>query len=329
MIIVHSSGKWDKNNDVYTTHFHHCFWLCLCHCWARISLHPQKPRTDKMSYTSRNFVPFFLFRSVTTGSLSDGAVSGSRQLEQQMLFPTMTEDDRDISIISFEKINTTPILWFQLVCSMALTAVGLAYCYYGCYSGNECAGYYTMLKLRAGFWFVTFIIHLLVKSKHNRMKILGYHTFLRETHRYKKTSLQVVSLVNLVILTAHTALLHMFGSHFFIDCALKGFSTTLSVSAVCLLECIVLVLIHIPYFVKTKVFNVIQNPPDALLQRGNGQTEMSPEEFINQQFLLIVKLMDENRHMHDKIREARASAHLINSESTQLSIADQSFVIGY
>ncbi|XP_055551336.1 uncharacterized protein LOC129733833 [Wyeomyia smithii] len=284
-----------------------------------------------MSFANRNFLSFFMFRLTTAGSLTE-AGTGPNRIEQQSLFPTMNDDGKDISVICFERLATVWASWVQLTASMILTVTGLIYAFHRCYgSDNECAAYYTMLHLRAFFWFLIYIIHLYVKSRHNRLKILGYHEFLQQTHHHKKAALKLVSLVNLFVLTLHTALLQVLGVDFFKDCKISGFSATVFINVVCAAECILLMFLHVTYSVEVDVFNTIQSPPDALLdqdQPGGGVRSMNPDEFIGQQFLLIVKLLDDNRHLQDKIREFRSMAHLINSESTHLSLAEQS-LIGY
>ncbi|XP_058457182.1 uncharacterized protein LOC131434443 [Malaya genurostris] len=281
-----------------------------------------------MSFTSRNLVSFFLFRSTTASSLS--GTGGPRGQEEQSLFPTMTDDDKDIPVIGFEQIHTITAWWLQLIASVILTIIGLVYAYPDYFGQNDgCAGYYTMLHLRAVFWLLVYLIHLFVKSRHNRLKVLGYHNFLQETYRYKKAPLKIVSFCNLLILSLHTVLLELFGPSYFLTCSLGNFSASLLICIVCAVESVFLILLHISYSVKIRVFNIIQRPPDALLDPDHpqgGQSSMNPDEFVSQQFLLIVKLFDENRHLQDKIREIRSTAHLINSESTHLSLAEQSLI---
>ncbi|KXJ82777.1 hypothetical protein RP20_CCG011210 [Aedes albopictus] len=268
--------------------------------------------------------------SLNGSRISTTSASGRHQRleEQQTLFGSTSGD---IETVGFERIGTTHASWIQLIFSMVLTMTGFIFAYHGCYSGNECPGYYMLLYLRALFWVATYVIHLYMKNKHNRLKLLGYHKFLRITHRQKKAPLQLVSLSNLLILTIHTVVLEFYGTNFINDCYVKGLSLTLFLSIWCLVECMILTYIHITYFVKVRVFNTMRSPPDALTNssaeiRRNAHHRVSAEELINQQFLMIVKMMDDNRHLQDKIREVRAAAHLINSESTHLSLAEQSLL---
>lgn len=277
-----------------------------------------------MSFANRSFP---MFRSVAPGLL--GNSSTGRAQEEQSLFPTMTEDGKDIRMITFKPLNPALGLWVQLASSIAMTVTGLAFAYYGCYRGVECFGYFILLYLRAVFWVISYIVHRYVRSKHNLLKLLGYHTFLLSTHQWKKAPLQIVSVSNILILTIHTILLETLGARYFIECSAKGFSTTLAISVFCLIECLILCFVHGSYYVKVHIFNAVQNLPDALDNadfRRTGQTAISPEEFINHQFTMITKLMEENRHLRDKIREACAPVNLINSESTHLSMVEQSFI---
>lgn len=294
-----------------------------------------------MSFIRRNMSQIAAIHSTSGTTGGRGSANGSfisstsiygqhqRPEDQQTLFPTM---NGDIETVGFERVGTTHASWVQLIFSMILTMTGFIFAYHGCYSGNECPGYYMLLYLRALFWVTTYIIHLYMKSKHNRLKLLGYHKFLRITHRQKKAPLQLVSLSNLLILTIHTIVLECYGTNFVNDCYVKGLSLTLFLSIWCLVECMILTYIHITYFVKVRVFNTMRSPPDALTGsssaeiRRNAHHRVSAEELINQQFLMIVKMMDDNRHLQDKIREVRAAAHLINSESTHLSLAEQSLI---
>ncbi|XP_062554685.1 uncharacterized protein LOC134219830 [Armigeres subalbatus] len=291
-----------------------------------------------MSFVRRNMSQIPALRpsqgdrgSVDGSSMSTTPVLGRRHRseEQRTLFPTMTGD---IETVGFERIGTTHASWTQLIFSMVLTMTGFIFAYHGCYSGNECPGYYIILYVRALFWVTTYFIHLYMKCKHNRLKLLGYHKFLRITHRQKKAPLQLVSLSNLLILAIHTIVMDVYGANFINDCYIKGLSLTFFLSVWCLVECMILTYIHVTYFVKVRVFNTLRSPPDALAcsssseVRRNANHRVSAEELINQQFLMIVKMMDDNRHLQDKIREVRAAAHLINSESTHLSLAEQSMI---
>ncbi|XP_055586601.1 uncharacterized protein LOC129739201 isoform X2 [Uranotaenia lowii] len=137
-----------------------------------------------------------------------------------------------------------------------------------------------------------------------------------------------------------TAALEIFGPEIFLDCNAKGLSTTLAITVLSALEFLLLLLVHVTYIVKVCVFNALQQPPDALVaQTDNGpaggrcptiinnqEQPLGPEEFITQQFLMIAKRMDDNRHLQDKIREYRSTAPMINSESTHLSMANQSLI---
>ncbi|EAT34473.1 AAEL013295-PA [Aedes aegypti] len=288
-----------------------------------------------MSFVRRNMSRIAAIRSNPVASSSRAgscsSTSGRQQHHQRFedhhtMFGTTIGD---IETVGFERIGTTHASWIQLIFSMILTMTGFIFAYHGCYSGNECPGYYMVLYLRALFWLATYVIHLYMKSKHNRLKLLGYHKFLRITHRQKKAPLQLVSLSNLLILTIHTIILELYGTNFINDCYVKGLSLTLFLSIWCLVECMILTYIHVTYFVKVRVFNTMRSPPDALTSaeiRRNAHHRVSAEELINQQFLMIVKMMDDNRHLQDKIREVRAAAHLINSESTHLSMAEQSLL---
>ncbi|XP_039445815.1 uncharacterized protein LOC120425373 [Culex pipiens pallens] len=289
---------------------------------------PSVSSASKMSFLSRSFMPpFFLFRGESSYS-----AMGSRQQQQsaggdqQSLRSSSLIGEEDIPRIRFEPLNTSLVVWIQMVCSLVLTGTGLVYGYYGCFINDGCNGYYIMLLGRAGLWMATYCVHLYVKKSHNRLKILGYHRFLRWTHRNKKLPLQLVSFCNLIILTMHTIFLEYFGAHFFIDCHIKRFPMILALSIICVLECIFLILTHFAYLVKVNVFNSQRYPPDAMLTGENRRNSMAPEEFLSQQFLLVVKLMDENRHILDKIREARSTAEVINSESTHLSQVEQSMI---
>ncbi|XP_055586599.1 uncharacterized protein LOC129739201 isoform X1 [Uranotaenia lowii] len=288
-----------------------------------------------------SFAKMIAYRSsMPLGSVGcEGVSTTQRLLDEQSLFPTIA-GDRDISKINFQQIKTVQGFWVQLVASLSLTLTGLFFSFYGCFSGRYCSGYYTMLQLRAALWIITYIVHQFIKSRHNRLKLLGYHEFLHSTYRYKRAPLQLVSLFNMLTLTAHSAALEIFGPEIFLDCNAKGLSTTLAITVLSALEFLLLLLVHVTYIVKVCVFNALQQPPDALVaQTDNGpaggrcptiinnqEQPLGPEEFITQQFLMIAKRMDDNRHLQDKIREYRSTAPMINSESTHLSMANQSLI---
>lgn len=260
------------------------------------------------------------------GSRQQSVAGGVLGGDQQSLRSASLIGEEDIPRIRFEPLKTSCLVWVQMVISLVLTGTGLVYGYYGCFINDECNGYYIMLLGRAGLWIGTYFVHLFVKKSHNRLKILGYHRFLRWTHRNKKLPLQLVTFGNLLILTMHTIFLEFFGARFFIDCHIRRFPMILALSIICVLECIFLILTHFAYLVKVNVFNAQRCPPDAMFAGEHRRNSMSPEDFLGQQFLLLAKLMDENRHLLDKIREVRSTADIINSESTHLSQVEQSMI---
>lgn len=264
----------------------------------------------------RSFMPF----SVRSGT---GSVSG-QPVEEQTLFSSSDP----ITVIGFEPLYTIPAQWLQVVPSLLVTLLAASLAYYGCHTERECLGYFAVLYLRAILWVFIYVGHLFLKARHNRLKLLGYHNFLSLAHRHKKAPLQIVSFVNLLILAIHTILLQTLGSKFFLDCSTKDFSATLMLSIFCFVECVALCLVHTSYYAMVCVFNAMRKMPDALLtseyRRTDPANEMSPDEFINYQFTMINNMAEENRRLRDKIQRARANYEVLNSESTQLSIAEQS-----
>lgn len=164
-------------------------------------------------------------------------------------------------------------------------------------------------------------------------------------HRHKKSSLQLVTLSNTVLLLVHTALGHYYGGQFIQRCFVQGFSSVVFVTSITLLESIVIVPVQLSYIVQVRVFNLTRPSPDAQQSANDLSLEVcpneeysvndsfksvtDPKEFIQLQSAMISKLREEKAQLRARIREARNMVELAPNQSLNYSLAEQSIMGGF
>uniref|UniRef100_A0A182JWR7 Transmembrane protein 192 n=1 Tax=Anopheles christyi TaxID=43041 RepID=A0A182JWR7_9DIPT len=228
----------------------------------------------------------FLFKSFAIGSSSAaGRTAGPNQSLFHSTSNTVPEDS-----VRFEKLETVPSACIQLFVTLTLTSISVIYTLQQCDT--------------------TTLIHLYTKSRHQNLNRCGHHTFAARVHRHKKSSLQLVTLSNMVLLTVHTAMGHGFGETFMQRCFVDGFSSVVFVTSFTLLESMVIVPVQLSYIVHVRVFNLTRPMPDAQQNANDLSLRLcptedysvndsfksiaDPKEFIQLQSTMISKLKEEN-----------------------------------
>uniref|UniRef100_A0A182LY53 Transmembrane protein 192 n=1 Tax=Anopheles culicifacies TaxID=139723 RepID=A0A182LY53_9DIPT len=283
----------------------------------------------------------FLFKSFAIGSSS---TAGRNAGPNQSLFHSTSNTEPEDSI-RFDKLQTVPSACIQLFVTLALTIISVIYTLQQCDTTTVCLYYYMLLYLRGIYWAIVYLIHLYTKSRHLYLNRCGYHTFATKVHRHKKSSLQLVTLSNSILLLVHTALGHGFGETFMQRCFVDGFSSVVFVASFTLLETMIIVPVQLSYIVHVRVFNHTRPMPDAH-QNANDlslricpteeysvndsfKSITDPKEFILLQSVLISKLKEENNQLRSRIQEARHLVELVPNQSLDYSLAEQSIVGGY
>ncbi|XP_053669868.1 transmembrane protein 192-like [Anopheles nili] len=283
----------------------------------------------------------FLFKSFAIGSTSGAGRSAG--LNQSLFHSTSNTEPEDS--VRFDKLQTVPSACIHLFVTLALTVISVIYTLQQCDTGSVCLYYYMLLYLRGVYWAIIYLIHLYTKSRHQNLNWCGHHVFARQIHRHKKSSLQLVTLSNMVLLTIHTAMGHYFGEAFLQHCILDGFSSVVFVAFFTLLETLIIVPVQLSYIVQVRVFNLTRPPPDVQQSANvlslqicptdeysvndSFKSVADPKEFIQLQSELIQKLKDENNELGSRIREARNMVELVPNQSLDYSLAEQSFIGGY
>ncbi|XP_058119265.1 uncharacterized protein LOC131287869 [Anopheles ziemanni] len=294
---------------------------------------------------STSFLPrglsSFLFKSFAIGSsTTTGRLTGANQ----SLFHSTSNTEPDDSI-RFDKLQTVPSACIQLFVTLALTVVSVIYTLQQCDTSTVCLYYYMLLYLRGVYWGIVYLIHLYSKSRHQGLNRCGHHTFARKMHRHKKSSLQLVTLSNTVLLLVHTALGHYYGGQFIQRCFVEGFSSVVFVTSITLLESIVIVPVQLSYIVQVRVFNLTRPSPDAQQSTNDLSLQVcpneeysvndsfksvtDPKEFIQLQSAMISKLREEKEQLRARIREARNMVELAPNQSLNYSLAEQSLIGGF
>ncbi|EAA08338.3 AGAP003087-PA [Anopheles gambiae str. PEST] len=283
----------------------------------------------------------FLFKSFAIGSSS---VAGRTAGPNQSLFHSTSNTEPEDSV-RFDKLETVPSACIQLFVTLTLTIISVIYTLQQCDTTTVCVYYYMLLYLRGVYWAIVYLIHLYTKSRHQSLNRCGHHTFAARVHRHKKSSLQLVTLSNMVLLTVHTAMGHGFGETFMQRCFVEGFSSVVFVASFTLLETMVIVPVQLSYIVHVRVFNLTRPMPDAQHSANDLSLRLcptedysvndsfksiaDPKEFVQLQAALISKLKEENDQLHSRIQEARCMVELAPNQSLNYSLAEQSIVGGY
>ncbi|XP_035897068.1 uncharacterized protein LOC118505420 [Anopheles stephensi] len=284
----------------------------------------------------------FLFKSFAIGSSSTTA--GRNAGPNQSLFHSTSNTEPEDSI-RFDKLQTVPSACIQLFVTLALTIISIIYTLQQCDTTTVCLYYYMLLYLRGVYWAIVYLIHLYTKSRHLSLNRCGHHYFAAKVHRHKKSSLQLVTVSNTILLAVHTAMGHCYGETFMQQCFVDGFSSVVFVASFTLLETIIIVPVQLSYIVQVQVFNCTRPVPDAQQNANDLSLRLcptddysvndsfksitDPKEFVQLQSAMISKLKEENSQLRGRIQEARSMVELVPNQSLNYSLAEQSIVGGY
>lgn len=252
-----------------------------------------------------------------------GSNAGSRFFEDSrmddsntMLEPILAADDND----GFRPLRTVPAFSFHLLISSCISLTGIILA--ATWEDNQrCEAYFIMLYLRAAFWLITYIIDRYVKSRHETLRLDGYHDFHRSTKRHRSVPLHIVSLWNTFLLAIQALIQHYYGDHFAEKCVVVGLlSPIVYITLFSSLETVVLVFVHGFYIAKVVRFNRMAPPPDALQgsnshsggSLGLTQRGLSTAELLEKQADLINYLKDHNLQLNQKIMQMHAQVRTVS-----------------
>ncbi|XP_055587442.1 uncharacterized protein LOC129739914 [Uranotaenia lowii] len=233
------------------------------------------------------------------------------EIRQQFGYERQQEESVSEWKIHFKPLKTIPIVCVLMATSLGMTQAGLLLERIGLSQSNSCNGYYGMLYIRSIFWVMVYFGHWMLKLQHKRLKTDGYASFLKKTHSYNHTPLQIVSYCNVIILTVHTILLQIFRDELFDDCSVDGFSLFVAVNMICLLECAVLTPIFLAYIVQVQIFNNLQLPPDVMIPVDDqivlhrGSFEIDPRELLRRQQEKLKQREEDNRKLREQIDDCK------------------------
>lgn len=271
-------------------------------------------------------------------------MTGRTAAPNQSLFHSTSNTEQEDSV-RFDKLQTVPSACIQLFVTLALTVTSVIYTLQQCDTETVCLYYYMLLYLRGVYWAIVYLIHLYTKSRHHQLNRCGHHTFARKVHRHKKSSLQLVTVANTILLAVHTALGHCFGETYMQRCFVDGFSSVVFVASFTLVETMVIVPVQLSYIVQVRVFNLTRPSPDARHHANELSLKIcptedysvndsfksiaDPKEFIQLQSAMVDGLREENEQLRARIEETRNMVELAPNQTLNYSLAEQSIIGGY
>ncbi|XP_058812976.1 transmembrane protein 192 [Topomyia yanbarensis] len=232
-----------------------------------------------------------------------------------MLDPILASEDDD----GFRPLNTVPAFSFHLLVSscISLTGIILAATWE---DSRRCEAYFIMLYLRAAFWLLTYLLDHYVKTRHEKLRLDGYHEFHRATAHHRTVPLQIVSLWNTFLLATQALIQHYYGDSFAEKCLVVGFlSPIVYITLFSSLETVVLYVVSGSYLAKVIRFNRAAAAPDALQgtrahsggSLGLTQRGLSTAELLEKQADLINYLKDHNLKLNQKIMQMNAQVRTV------------------
>lgn len=176
---------------------------------------------------------------------------------------------------------------------------------------KRCEAYFIMLYLRGCFYVITWIFDFLVKSKHEQLRLDGYHEFSREMRYHHTIPMQIVNLWNSVLLTVTAGLAHYYGPEIFSKCEKQLLGPTSYLVGFNVAETLLFLIVHGTYITKVVRFNNLQLAPDAM--RGQSLTtqgslglvhsQSEVNELLEKQSDLIEYLRDHVNRLNQKLQQ--------------------------
>lgn len=157
---------------------------------------------------------------------------------------------------------------------------------------------------------LTWIFDHLVKSKHEQLRLDGYHDFHREMRNHHTIPMQIVNLWNSVLLAVTAGLGHYYGPEIFEKCEQQLLGPTTYIVGFNVAETLLFFVVHGTYITKVVRFNNLHLAPDAM--RGQSQTQGSlglvhsqseVNELLEKQSDLIEYLRDHVNRLNQKLQQ--------------------------
>lgn len=229
----------------------------------------------------------------------------------------------------FKPIKTVQLFSIQLLFTLALDIVAIVYAAIHPDESSKCREYFIIIYIHIALWFLTFVIHLLTKCIHHRVRLDGYLEFYKSTGIHTSLPLIVVSLWTVLLLLVQTLMQHYYPDDFAEKCIKGGtMSPKFYLGALITVEFCVLAGINISYMMKVITFNRQQAPPDV--QRGEWLASSNPEtfsqnevgyremgskvyDFLEKQADLIRYLKEHNARLSEKVMSLNAQLHQTRS----------------
>ncbi|XP_049791138.1 transmembrane protein 192 [Schistocerca nitens] len=260
------------------------------------------------------------FNTSTSGGIffNDNSVSED---DAQLLQPAAGSNRRD----NFAPLNTILLSAFHLSVAVGVFLVSVVLSAVNDASNRQCLSYFIVLYLHALFWCISWILHHLLKKKHDSLKIYGYLDFYKETEDQFRLPHHVVSAWSVLLLVVDS-LLHQLYPDMAAHCESGGLVRPIVYLVVLLsLETIVLVICIGSYIRKVYKFNKKCPLPDAqrdewLLQRETeGQRSASEvgyrihsdhlQDLLERQADVITHLREHNARLSRKVMALSSRAN--------------------
>jgi len=238
----------------------------------------------------------------------------------------LSEDDRvpvlaTTSTSQFRPLKTIPVFSIHLLISTAISLTGIILAI-KLPNSKRCEAYFTMLYLRAAFWFITLIINMIVKYHHEKLLLNGYIDFHKSMKVHKAIPFYVVTLWNNVIMFIQILIHHYYGENFAEHCIEGFFSPFIYITLFHITESFFLYIIIGSYIARVCKFNKSKLPPDALSNSFNdnsgsvgiAHSQVRLQELVEKQADIISYLKDHNANLNKKLILLNAEIKLLRGE---------------
>ncbi|ENN78249.1 hypothetical protein HUJ04_004386 [Dendroctonus ponderosae] len=217
----------------------------------------------------------------------------------------------------FQEVPTVPLFSFHLLVTLILDIVAIVYAVVHPDAGSKCREYFIIIYLHVALWIITFIMHLLTKFLHNKVRLNGYLQFYKSVECHASLPLVVVSLWTVVLLFVQTLMQHYYPDNFSEICLNGGtLSPRAYLCALITVEFCVITGVNISYIMKIVNFNKQKPQADVYnsewlasfnpaifsqIEVGYGELGSKVIEFLEKQADLIHYLKEHNAKLNEKV----------------------------
>ncbi|ERL92680.1 transmembrane protein 192 [Dendroctonus ponderosae] len=225
----------------------------------------------------------------------------------------------------FQEVPTVPLFSFHLLVTLILDIVAIVYAVVHPDAGSKCREYFIIIYLHVALWIITFIMHLLTKFLHNKVRLNGYLQFYKSVECHASLPLVVVSLWTVVLLFVQTLMQHYYPDNFSEICLNGGtLSPRAYLCALITVEFCVITGVNISYIMKIVNFNKQKPQADVYnsewlasfnpaifsqIEVGYGELGSKVIEFLEKQADLIHYLKEHNAKLNEKVISLSTEMH--------------------